>query len=71
MIDTTLAVTAIEHDLYLVMRNVKDASLSGATIFDPWKDVATEVPTKPAFLGDRDNCSYICDSVQAPLDKFA
>jgi predicted nucleic acid-binding protein len=38
VIDTMLAATAIEHDLYLVTRNVKDARPSGAPVFDPWND---------------------------------
>ncbi|WP_226896183.1 hypothetical protein [Polymorphobacter sp. PAMC 29334] len=38
MIDTLLAATAIEHDLYLVTRNVRDVRLSGAAVFDPWDD---------------------------------
>lgn len=36
--DTLLAATAIEHDLYLVTRNVKDVILSGAALFNPWQD---------------------------------
>lgn len=38
VIDTLLAATAIERDLYLVTRNVKDVRASGASIFDPWSD---------------------------------
>lgn len=38
VVDTLLAATAIEHDLYLVTRNVKDVRLSGAAIFNPWQD---------------------------------
>ncbi|OHC83380.1 MAG: plasmid stabilization protein [Rhodospirillales bacterium RIFCSPLOWO2_12_FULL_67_15] len=38
VIDTLLAATAIENDLYLVTRNVKDVRDSGAAIFDPWTD---------------------------------
>jgi predicted nucleic acid-binding protein len=38
VIDTMLSATAIEHDLYLVTRNVKDTKASGAMIFDPWND---------------------------------
>jgi predicted nucleic acid-binding protein len=40
VIDTMLAATAIEHDLYLVTRNVKDVRDSGAAVFDPWNDEA-------------------------------
>ncbi len=38
VIDTLLAATAIEQDLYLVTRNVKDTKPSGAVVFDPWND---------------------------------
>ncbi|MFC0218056.1 type II toxin-antitoxin system VapC family toxin [Pseudochelatococcus lubricantis] len=40
VIDTMLAATAIEYDLYLVTRNVKDTRPSGAIVFDPWNDDA-------------------------------
>lgn len=38
VIDTMLAATAIEHDLYLVTRNVNEARPSSALIFDPWNN---------------------------------
>lgn len=38
VIDTLLAATAIEHDLYLATRNVADVANSGASVFNPWKD---------------------------------
>lgn len=38
VVDTLLAATAIEHDLCLVTRNVKDVEGSGALIFNPWTD---------------------------------
>lgn len=38
MIDTLLAATAIEHELFLVTRNTKDVQYSGAAVFNPWKD---------------------------------
>jgi predicted nucleic acid-binding protein len=44
VIDTMLAATAIEHDLYLVIRNVEDARPSGALIFDPWNDDPAKFP---------------------------
>lgn len=44
VIDTMLAATALEHDLYLVTRNVKDTRPSGAIIFDPWNDDAQMFP---------------------------
>ena len=36
VIDTLLAATAIEHDLCLVTRNVRDVRHSGANVFNPW-----------------------------------
>ncbi len=36
VVDTLLAATAIEHDLGLVTRNVRDVRLSGATVLNPW-----------------------------------
>lgn len=47
VIDTLLAATAIEHDLYLVTRNVKDTRSSGAFVFDPWNDDASNFPLSP------------------------
>jgi predicted nucleic acid-binding protein len=47
VIDTMLAATAIEHDLYLVTRNVKDTRPSGAMVFDPWSDDAQMFPLSP------------------------
>ena len=44
VIDTMLAATAIEHDLYLVTRNVKDVALSGASLFNPWTDGPERFP---------------------------
>lgn len=38
VVDTVLAATAIEHDLYLVTRNVSHVVHSGAVVFNPWKD---------------------------------
>ena len=38
VIDTLLAATAVEHDLYLVTRNVRDVQHSGAAVFNPWTD---------------------------------
>jgi predicted nucleic acid-binding protein len=38
VIDTLLAATAIQNDLHLVTRNVKDFSDSGASVFNPWRD---------------------------------
>lgn len=38
VIDTLLAATAIEHDLYLATRHVRDVKHSGAAVFNPWTD---------------------------------
>lgn len=38
VIDTLLAASAIEHNLYLATRNVADVANSGAIFFNPWKD---------------------------------
>jgi len=38
VIDTLLAATAIERDLYMVTRNARDFVHSGAAVFDPWTD---------------------------------
>ncbi len=44
VIDTLLAATAIEAQLYLVSRNFKDVQNSGATVFNPWKDDFANFP---------------------------
>lgn len=44
VIDTMLAATAIEYNLYLVTRNVKDTRPSGAVVFDPWNDDPARFP---------------------------
>jgi predicted nucleic acid-binding protein len=38
VIDTLLAATALDHDLYLATRNVRDVRCSGAAVFNPWED---------------------------------
>lgn len=38
VIDTMLAATAIEAQLYLVTRNTRDVAHSGAAVFNPWED---------------------------------
>lgn len=48
VIDTMLAATAIEHELYLVTRNVKDTRPSGAMVFDPWNDEVEKFPLSQA-----------------------
>jgi len=47
VIDTLFAATALEHDLYLVTRNVTDMRTSGAQIFDPWNDDPQKFPLSP------------------------
>lgn len=47
VIDTLLAATAIEHELYLVTRNTKDVLNSGAAVFDPWTDDPALFPLRP------------------------
>ena len=41
VIDTLLAATALEANLYLVTRNTKDVGGTGAVVFNPWDDDAT------------------------------
>lgn len=45
-IDTMLAATAIEHDLYLATRNVRDVQHSGAAVFNPWTDDFASCPLR-------------------------
>ena len=47
VIDALLAATALEHELYLATRNVKDVELSGAAVFDPWNDDPARFPLWP------------------------
>jgi predicted nucleic acid-binding protein len=47
VIDTLLAATAIEHDLCLVTRNVRDVRHSGAVLLNPWEDAPTGPVTNP------------------------
>ena len=44
VIDALLAASAIEHDLYLATRNVKDVSGTGAAVFNPWTDDPDRAP---------------------------
>ena len=44
VVDTLLAATSIEHDLYLATRNVTDVAHSGAAVFNPWKDDPAQFP---------------------------
>ncbi len=47
VIDTLLAVTALEHNLYLAPRNVRDVRQSGAAVFNPWEDDPAAFPLTP------------------------
>jgi hypothetical protein len=38
VVDTLLAATAIEAQLYLVTRNAKDVWRTGVAVFNPWED---------------------------------
>lgn len=44
VIDTLLATTALEHDLYFATRNIEDCANSGAVLFNPWKDNPANFP---------------------------
>jgi len=44
VVDTLLAATAMEHDLCLVTRNVREVQHSGAMLLNPWDDG----PRRPA-----------------------
>jgi predicted nucleic acid-binding protein len=46
VIDTMLAATAIEHNLYLATRNVTHVANSGAIVFNPWKDDPASFPLR-------------------------
>lgn len=46
VIDTMLAATAIEFDLCLVTRNVRDVQHSGATLHNPWHNGRTTRQTR-------------------------
>ncbi len=47
VIDTLLAATALEHNLYLATRNVRDVRHSGAAVFNPWEDDPSVFPVIP------------------------
>ena len=44
VVDTLLAATALEHDLYLATRNVAHVANSGAAVFNPWTDDPNHFP---------------------------
>lgn len=47
VIDTLLAATAVDHDLYLVTRDTRDVRASGAALFNPWEDDPSGAPLSP------------------------
>lgn len=44
VIDTLLAATALEHELFLATRNIRDVQHSGAATFNPWVDDPAQFP---------------------------
>lgn len=44
VVDTLLAATALEHDLYLATRNIVHLAHSGAAAFNPWTDDPDRFP---------------------------
>ena len=44
VVDTLLASTAIEHNLYLATRNTAHVAHSGALFFNPWSDNPAQFP---------------------------
>ena len=44
VIDTMLAATALEHDLYFATRNTRDVRNAGAALFNPWEDDPAAFP---------------------------
>ncbi len=44
VVDTLLAATAIEAQLYLATRNTRDVQHAGAAVFNPWEDDAADFP---------------------------
>lgn len=47
VIDALLAASAIEAQLYLATRNVKDVAHTAAVVFNPWEDEAGAFPLLP------------------------
>jgi predicted nucleic acid-binding protein len=44
VVDTLLAATAIEAQLYLATRNTRDVRHAGALVFNPWEDDVSAFP---------------------------
>lgn len=53
VIDTLLAATALEHDLYLVTRNKRDVQHCGAVVFNPWDNDPAGFPLLPRLRRSR------------------
>lgn len=51
VVDTLLAATAIEANLYLASRNTRDLASSGAAVFDPWRDDVAAFPLTASQRG--------------------
>jgi toxin FitB len=51
VIDTLLAATALDHDLYLATRNIRDVRHCGAAVFNPWVDDSASFALKRRFRG--------------------
>jgi len=52
VIDTLLAATALEHELYLVTRNVREVAGTGAAVFNPWYDDPALFPLRSRRISD-------------------
>jgi predicted nucleic acid-binding protein len=44
VVDTLLAATALDNDLFLATRNTRDVEHSGAAVFNPWLDDPAQFP---------------------------
>ena len=44
VIDTLLAASALEHELFLTTRNIRNVQHSGAATFNPWDDDPAQFP---------------------------
>lgn len=53
VIDTMLAATAMEAQLYLVTRNTRDVRHTGAAVFNPWEDDPADYPLEATPSGRR------------------
>ncbi|MGC4107865.1 MAG: hypothetical protein QM753_16200 [Thermomicrobiales bacterium] len=46
--DLLIAATALEHDMIVVTRNVRDFEPTGVSLLDPWNPPAESTPTPTA-----------------------